>query len=144
MDLLMRDTLRLRMGWLHEWVGFIGGLILVIVFTGGSLAMFDTELTHWMQPELSRYPATPLSDEALNKIGSIAQEMRKEGENPFITLPTSRDPMLRILHYDGHASSARSITRRTVFRSSRGKRVVASCFLTFITRCITAPSGETC
>ncbi|WP_025885623.1 PepSY-associated TM helix domain-containing protein [Asaia prunellae] len=99
----MRDTLRLRMGWLHEWVGFIGGLILVIVFTGGSLAMFDTELTHWMQPELSRYPATPLSDEALNKIGSIAQEMRKEGENPFITLPTSRDPMLRILHYDGHA-----------------------------------------
>lgn len=49
----MRDILRNRMGWLHAWVGFVCGVILVVVFTGGSLAMFDTEITRWMQPELS-------------------------------------------------------------------------------------------
>ncbi|NVN01530.1 MULTISPECIES: PepSY-associated TM helix domain-containing protein [Asaia] len=99
----MRDTLRIRMGWLHEWVGFIGGLILVVVFTGGSLALFDTELTHWMQPELSRYQPSPLSDDALNRIGRLAQDLRSQGENAFITLPTPRDPMLRVQYFNGHA-----------------------------------------
>ncbi|CDG39900.1 MULTISPECIES: PepSY-associated TM helix domain-containing protein [Asaia] len=99
----MRDTLRIRMGWLHEWVGFIGGVILVVIFTGGSLALFDTELTRWMQPELSHYVAQPMSDEALNQVGTIAAELRDEGQNAFITLPTPRDPIIRIQHYDGHA-----------------------------------------
>jgi len=99
----MRDTLRNRMGWLHEWVGFVGGLVLVVIFTGGSLALFDTELTRWMQPELSHYTPAPLSDDALNQVGALAAEMRDEGQNAFITLPTPRDPIIRILHYDGHA-----------------------------------------
>lgn len=99
----MRDTLRARMVWLHGWIGFLGGLVLVVVFTGGSLALFDTELTHWMQPELSRSLEHPLSDDALNTVGKLAQEMRQQGENAFITLPSERDPMLRILHFTGHA-----------------------------------------
>jgi len=103
MDLLMRDTLRTRMGWLHEWVGFLGGLVLVVTFTGGSLALFDTELTRWMQPELSHYHPEPMSDAALNQVGYIAAELREKGENAFITLPTPRDPIIRIQHFNGHA-----------------------------------------
>ncbi|GBQ84558.1 PepSY-associated TM helix domain-containing protein [Asaia krungthepensis] len=99
----MRDNLRIRMGWLHEWVGFVGGLILVITFTAGSLALFDTELTRWMQPELSRYTPAPMTDQALNEVGTLAAEMRSEGANAFITLPTPRDPIIRIQHFDGHA-----------------------------------------
>lgn len=100
---MMRDSLRARMGWLHEWVGFIGGLVLVVTFTAGSLALFDAEFTRWMQPELSRYQPQSLSDSALNEVGTIIADLRARGENAFITLPTPRDPIIRILHYDGHA-----------------------------------------
>ena len=100
---MMRDTLRARMGWLHEWVGFVGGLVLVVTFTAGTLALFDTELTRWMQPELSRYQPQPMTDAALNEVGDIAATLRAQGENAFITLPTPRDPIIRVLHYDGHA-----------------------------------------
>lgn len=91
------------MGWLHEWIGFLGGLVLVVCFTAGSLALFDIELTRWMQPELARYHPAPLSDAALDKVGGIVAQMRQNGRNAFITLPTPRDPILRVLHFNGHA-----------------------------------------
>lgn len=99
----MRDSLRIRMGWLHGWVGFLLGLVLVIVFTSGSLAVFDTELTRWMQPELSRSTLRPVTDMALDQVGMIAWNLHDSGQNAFITLPSARDPFLRILHYTGHA-----------------------------------------
>lgn len=99
----MRDTLRNRMGWLHSWVGFVSGLILVVVFTGGTLAMFDTEITRWMQPELAVLPQTALTAEALNHAGEQMQALQGAGQMAFLSLPSERDPVLRILHYDGHA-----------------------------------------
>ncbi|MBS1104332.1 PepSY domain-containing protein [Gluconobacter sp. Dm-62] len=91
------------MTWLHGWVGFIGGLVLVVTFTGGTLALFDTEITRWMQPELSNVAFSPMTDDALNRAGDLALSMRRNGLIVFLNLPSSRDPVLRLLHYDGHA-----------------------------------------
>ncbi|MFT8890495.1 MAG: PepSY-associated TM helix domain-containing protein [Acetobacter papayae] len=99
----MRDILRNRMGWLHAWVGFVCGVILVVVFTGGTLAMFDTEITHWMQPELSGLSQLTLTEEGLNRAGEQVQALRDAGQTVFLNMPSARDPVLRILHYDGHA-----------------------------------------
>lgn len=35
----MRETFRTHMGWLHSWVGFLGGLVLTAIFATGTLAV---------------------------------------------------------------------------------------------------------
>lgn len=40
------------MNWLHSWCGLLFGWLLFAVFLTGTLTVFDTEITAWMQPEL--------------------------------------------------------------------------------------------
>ncbi|WP_215769336.1 PepSY-associated TM helix domain-containing protein [Gluconobacter sp. P5B12] len=97
----MQDNLRTRMGWLHAWVGFITGLLLFCVFVTGSLAVFDTELTRWLQPEIP--PEAPaFSPQSLDHTLPVVHELLLQGEKPFITLPSQRDPFLRVQHHDGY------------------------------------------
>lgn len=97
----MQDNLRTRMGWLHAWIGFVAGLLLFSVFATGSLAVFDTELTRWLQPEVP--PQAPLfSAQALNRTLPTVRDLLLQGERPFITLPSMRDPFMRVQHHDGY------------------------------------------
>ncbi|WP_418609928.1 PepSY-associated TM helix domain-containing protein [Gluconobacter cerinus] len=97
----MQDNLRTRMGWLHAWVGFIAGLLLFCVFVTGSLSVFDTELTRWLQPEVP--PQAPsFSPQVLDLTLPTVRELLQQGEKPFITLPSSRDPFVRVQHHDGY------------------------------------------
>lgn len=97
----MQDTLRTRMGWLHAWIGFSAGLLLFFVFVTGSLAVFDTELTRWLQPEVPPQ-AAPFSAHALDRTLPDVQSLLRQGEKPFITLPSARDPFMRVQHHDGY------------------------------------------
>lgn len=38
--------------WLHSWCGLLSGWLLFAVFLTGTLTVFDTEITAWMQPEI--------------------------------------------------------------------------------------------
>lgn len=97
----MRETLRTRMGWLHGWAGFVVGLLAVCIFMTGTLSVFDTEITRWMQPE-NQVPAyTPLTDTALDAASSLIHEQQVRGVSVFLTLPSARSPTLDVLHYDG-------------------------------------------
>ncbi|GAN68281.1 PepSY-associated TM helix domain-containing protein [Acetobacter orleanensis] len=98
----MRETLRVRLGWLHSWVGFLAGLLLVLVFASGTLAVFDTEITQWMQPEVPLTQTTLLSPTALQAAAETIQTEEEQGVSAFLSLPSHRDPILRVLHYDGH------------------------------------------
>ncbi|GAN63440.1 putative iron-regulated membrane protein [Acetobacter indonesiensis NRIC 0313] len=99
----MRETFRTHMGWLHSWVGFLGGLVLTAIFATGTLAVFDKEITQWMQPEVvlkaNSVTATPV---ALHHAAETMQAEQQQGRFAFITLPSWRDPVIRVLHYDGH------------------------------------------
>lgn len=97
----MQDTLRTRMGWLHAWVGFAAGLLLFCVFTSGCLAVFDTELTRWLQPEAPPQTAA-FSPRSLDHVLPAVHDLLAQGEKPFVTLPSARDPYLRLEHHDGH------------------------------------------
>ncbi|AOX17249.1 PepSY-associated TM helix domain-containing protein [Kozakia baliensis] len=99
----MRDNLRTRMGWLHSWVGFLGGLILVIVFFGGTLALFDTEITRWMQPEIDVPIGAPINSVVFDQASQQITRLQAQGTISFLNLPSARDPVARVLHYDGHS-----------------------------------------
>ncbi|MBE7728465.1 PepSY domain-containing protein [Komagataeibacter sp. FXV3] len=97
----MRETLRTRMGWLHGWAGFLVGLLAVCIFMTGTLSVFDTEITRWMQPE-NQVPANaPLTGTALNAASSLIHEQQVHGASVFLTLPSARSPTIDVLHYDG-------------------------------------------
>lgn len=63
----MKNTFTQSMAWLHTWAGLIFGWLLFAIFVTGTLAVFDKELDHWMQPEI---PATevPQADAARRAI----------------------------------------------------------------------------
>lgn len=48
----MKNGLTQVMNGLHTWVGLLFGWLLFAVFLTGTLTVFDTEITSWMQPEL--------------------------------------------------------------------------------------------
>lgn len=98
----MRETLRVHMGWLHSWAGFLAGLLLVLVFASGTLAVFDTEITHWMQPEVLLTEQCDLSAAALQAAAQTVQAENAQGLSAFLSLPSRRDPVLRVLHHDGY------------------------------------------
>jgi uncharacterized iron-regulated membrane protein len=54
----MKNTFTQSMAWLHTWAGLIFGWLLFAIFVTGTLAVFDKELNHWMQPK-SRPPRCP-------------------------------------------------------------------------------------
>ncbi len=58
----MKNTFTQSMAWLHTWAGLIFGWLLFAIFVTGTLAVFDKELNHWMQPEI---PATQVSQATL-------------------------------------------------------------------------------
>jgi len=67
------------MNWLHSWSGLLFGWLLFTVFLTGSLTVFDTEITSWMQPELH---------EITSDTGQLSLPVRKDRDvsidNPFL------------------------------------------------------------
>lgn len=98
----MRDTFRVHMGWLHSWVGFLAGLVLTCVFATGTLSVFDKEITQWMQPEVSLDKPPAPTAVALQRAAETMVAEQEKDLFAFITLPSRRDSVIRVLHYDGH------------------------------------------
>ncbi|AQS86367.1 hypothetical protein A0U92_08720 [Acetobacter aceti] len=91
----------MRMGWLHAWVGFIAGLILVCIFATGAMAIFDTELTEWMQPETpSAQPGIPSAAALEQAAAVVAAQEGKEKNRIFLSLPSERDPLLHVSYME--------------------------------------------
>lgn len=109
----MRETLRTRMGWLHAWVGFLCGLVLVCICATGTLAVFDTEITRWMQPEIDIPANASLTDTALDAAAARVREQQARGIFAFLNLPSARAPMLEVLHYNGHEFTGDVLDPRT-------------------------------
>lgn len=100
----MTPARRTRIAWLHRWAGLVTGWAAFAIFLTGSLALFDTELTRWMQPETATVPyGAQLTPYAMARAQQILLASNQAGDAAsFLLLPDPRDPTLRILHYDGH------------------------------------------
>ncbi|MBL7237850.1 MAG: PepSY domain-containing protein [Komagataeibacter hansenii] len=98
----MRETLRTRLGWLHGWLGYVAGLVLTCIFATGSVAVFNMELTRWMQPEVLRATPTPPTATALDAAARMVALEKAQGVFAFVALPGRRSPTLDVLHYNGH------------------------------------------
>jgi uncharacterized iron-regulated membrane protein len=51
--------------WLHRWLGLLAGWVLYFVFLTGSTGYFDSEIGHWMRPELPLQPPHTQVDDAV-------------------------------------------------------------------------------
>ncbi len=60
--------------WLHTWAGLIFGWVLFMVFVTGTLSVFRTELTSWLQPELLHANAATQAKESKNALAFLAQQ----------------------------------------------------------------------
>ena len=48
----MKHSITQAYSWLHTWAGLVFGWALVAIFLTGTWAVFDKEITQWMQPEI--------------------------------------------------------------------------------------------
>ncbi|MFO2462410.1 PepSY domain-containing protein [Pseudomonas sp. 15FMM2] len=94
----MKEGFRQAMAWLHTWVGLIFGWLLFAIFLTGTLAYFNDEITHWMQPEV---PARTVDDaRSLAVAQDYLQQHAPTAARWFINLPTHRDPGLSVMWQD--------------------------------------------
>lgn len=106
-------SLRVRIGWLHAWVGFVAGLMLVCIFITGTLGTFDTEITRWMQPEFASAIAPIPSPTALDRAAQLAAEHEQPHQRLSINLPSARDPSLRVAYTSNGEMATLSLDPQT-------------------------------
>ena len=92
----MIGSFRQSMTWLHTWSGVVFCWILYFMFVTGTLGYFDTEIDHWMKPELSN-TATYSSEERVTTAVNHLKENAQGAERWFINFGGTREePHLRV------------------------------------------------
>lgn len=96
----MKNSFSQSMAWLHTWAGLIIGWMLFVIFVGGTIACFDTELDRWMRPGMSaQAPERPAVEQVLDAL----QKEQAGAHAWYVYLPTQRFPALKggAYHDDG-------------------------------------------
>lgn len=78
---------------LHTWGGLLLGWLLLPVFVTGTLAVFEHELSRWMQPEIPRRPEVSRA-EALDRAVAFLQQQAPTAASWMVSWPRARDPAL--------------------------------------------------
>ncbi|MCK1790681.1 PepSY-associated TM helix domain-containing protein [Pseudomonas violetae] len=90
----MKEGFRQAMAWVHTWTGLLFGWLLFAIFLTGTLAYFNDEISHWMQPEI---PARSVSSEhSLNLAQHYLQQHAPGASRWLIDLPSARQPALTV------------------------------------------------
>lgn len=98
----MSPRLRTALRFFHRWIGFPAGLFLFILCFTGSLACFSPEIQGWMQPRTTlQAPLPPTTQAGLLEAGLALKTQLDGGTFAFLKLPSPRDPVFRLWHYDG-------------------------------------------
>ncbi|MEM7430518.1 MAG: PepSY-associated TM helix domain-containing protein [Pseudomonadota bacterium] len=92
----MIGSFRQSMTWLHTWAGLLFVWIMYFMFVTGTLGYFDTEIDHWMEPELAALETTP-RDERIATGLAYLQENAGNAERWFLSFALDREqPHLRV------------------------------------------------
>ncbi len=93
----MKNGLRQSMSWLHTYSGLLVGWVLFLVFAAGTAAYFRDEISFWMKPELhQRSGAPPTQAETAARAVAMLQQRAPQSQRWFITLPSTREPAVRV------------------------------------------------
>ncbi|WP_371372432.1 PepSY-associated TM helix domain-containing protein [Sporomusa aerivorans] len=85
----------LAMSELHTWGGLVFGWLLFIIFLTGTLAVFEPEITHWMQPNVRSSQAEPL--QAAAAADKSLRLFAPRADLWMIAMPQNRHPDLTII-----------------------------------------------
>lgn len=91
---MKQKTVTQSMSWLHTWCGLLLGWVLFAIFLTGTLAVFDKEISWWMQPELTDQAQSPAA--AANVAQRWLMARHADESNWNISLPTERSPDLGV------------------------------------------------
>lgn len=103
------------MSWLHTWSGLIAGWILFAIFLTGTIAVFDTELTRWLKPEIPESQNVTQVQAAQTALAHLEKDFADK-PNWQVNLPNHRSPELAIAAGTGEGRRAApgSTTRQTL------------------------------
>lgn len=82
---------RQSMAWLHTWAGVVFSLILYFVFITGSFGYFNSEITHWMQPEQPGQAQVLDDAQRVDKGFSYLQHAAPDATRYLVSIPSQRD-----------------------------------------------------
>lgn len=91
---MKKQTFTQAMAWLHTWGGLLFGWPLFAIFLTGTLAVFDQEIDHWMQPEIERQ-AVPVELVVERALGYL-QRHHADSDTWSVALPNERMPGLLV------------------------------------------------
>ena len=86
---------RQSMSWLHGWAGVTLGVLLMMVFWTGTLAVFDREIDRWMQPA-TRLAPPPAELSVDSLLLGHARQLAAASPLWTISLPNARTPTLQL------------------------------------------------
>lgn len=96
---------------LHTWTGLVMGSVLFAVFWMGTLSVFDQEIDRWMAPVTRIPPAEVASLDALRP--SYDAAVRANASMWSITLPTDRNPVVKLSYRNGSGTVAQLLDPRS-------------------------------
>lgn len=92
----MNGFFRQSMSWLHTWAGLTFGWVLYFMFITGTAGYFDSEIDHWMKPELP-LAGEPLPQRELLAMAEIYLNQESANANDwYIDLPVEREDYLSL------------------------------------------------
>ncbi|SFM13312.1 PepSY-associated TM helix domain-containing protein [Pelosinus propionicus] len=97
-----KKSFTLGMSELHTWGGLVFGWLLFVIFFTGTLAVFEQELTHWMQPHVRINEVEPI--QALASAEKQLRKLSPKADTWMIALPQQRHQDLEITWIKGKKS----------------------------------------
>jgi uncharacterized iron-regulated membrane protein len=84
---IFRESMR----GLHTWIGLIPSWILYFMFITGSVGYFNTEITHWMKPEIPYFNKMASQAEMLSMAEQRLKEVAPDANEWYIGFPSARN-----------------------------------------------------
>ncbi|MEM8997135.1 MAG: PepSY-associated TM helix domain-containing protein, partial [Acidobacteriota bacterium] len=100
-------ALRRAMAEFHTWAGLLFGWLMFAMFTTGTAAYFQHEITRWMEPEVKARAATP--EQAAGLAVDYLRRTAPDAATWFVTLPDDRQVRTEVRWGAGGRGAGREV-----------------------------------
>ena len=100
-------TLRRSMAEFHTWTGLLLGWLMFAMFTTGTSAYFQHEITRWMEPEVERRPSSTI--DAASRAVDYLQRTAPDAASWLVFLPDQRQVRTEVRWSSGERGAAQEV-----------------------------------